>query len=144
MIPIQTQADHPQGCGSSHGSAAQDWRKHEGSPALSKAGRAPLRPLGSHQAQGTSLGLGDVTSAQAFILIPSGFEQQSKWTKQRGPSPKSKTLIKKGGSRSSHHGSVKTNLTCIHEDTGLIPGLAQWIQGPGIAMSRCGSDPELL
>ena len=26
---------------------------------------------------------------------------------------------------SSHHGSVQTNLTSIHEDAGLIPGLAQ-------------------
>ena len=28
--------------------------------------------------------------------------------------------------RSSHHGSAEMNLTNIHEDEGLIPGLAQW------------------
>ena len=28
--------------------------------------------------------------------------------------------------RSSHCGGAETNLTSIHEDTGLIPGLAPW------------------
>ena len=26
------------------------------------------------------------------------------------------------------HGSVETNLTCNHEDTGLIPGLVEWVK----------------
>ena len=30
--------------------------------------------------------------------------------------------------RSSHCGSAVVNLTSIHEDTGLIPGLAQWVK----------------
>ena len=39
--------------------------------------------------------------------------------------------------RSSHHGSVETNLTSIHEDVGLIPGLTQWVKVPSVAVS-CG------
>ena len=30
--------------------------------------------------------------------------------------------------RSSHCGLGETNLTSIHEDAGLIPGLAQWVK----------------
>ena len=33
---------------------------------------------------------------------------------------------------SSHHSSVETNLTRIHEDTGLVPGLTQWVKDPAL------------
>ena len=31
---------------------------------------------------------------------------------------------------SSYHGSAVTNVTSIHEDEGLIPGLTQWVKDP--------------
>ena len=33
---------------------------------------------------------------------------------------------------SSRHGSVVVNPASIHEDAGLIPGLAQWVKNPAL------------
>ena len=36
---------------------------------------------------------------------------------------------------SSHCGTAEINLTSIHEDEGLIPGLTQWVKGSSIVAS---------
>ena len=35
---------------------------------------------------------------------------------------------------SSHHGAVEMNLTSIHEDAGLIPGLTQCVKVPALPL----------
>ena len=37
-------------------------------------------------------------------------------------------ILKTDEQGNSHCGSVETNLTSIHENVGLIPGLTQWVK----------------
>ena len=55
------------------------------------------------------------------------------------------TYLKKENVRVPVVAQQVTNLTSIHEDVSLIPGLTQWVKRSGIAMScgvgcRCSSD----
>ena len=51
--------------------------------------------------------------------------------------PSTDEWIKKTLLRSSHHGSAETNLTSIHEHTGSIPGLVQWVKDPALLWLWC-------
>ena len=41
-----------------------------------------------------------------------------------------RAVVKNRQLRSSHRGSAVTNLTSIHDNSGSIPGLTQWVEGP--------------
>ena len=53
-------------------------------------------------------------------------------------------LFKEERLRSSHRGSAEVNLTGIHEDTGSMPGLAQWVAMSCGVGHRRSSDLALL
>ena len=56
---------------------------------------------------------------------------------RNGKKKKKKKKTKETHYWSSHCGSVETNLTSIREDTGLIPGLAQWVKDPMLLWLWC-------
>ena len=55
-------------------------------------------------------------------------ETQIKTTRKYHLKPVRMGITKKSTKSSSCCGAKETNLTSIHEDVGLIPGLAQWVK----------------
>ena len=65
------------------------------------------------------------SQAQELLYAVGGPKKQTKQNK-------TKTHKKKMKKKSSHRGAVEMNPTGIHEDAGLIPGLAQWVRNPAL------------
>ena len=63
----------------------------------------------------------------------------------RATQKKLKKKKSKETKESSHCGSAEVNPTRIHEDVGLIPGLAQWVRDPVLLWLWCrlNSTPSL-
>ena len=87
---------------------------------------------GSKKEEGTSARNpfhGDATAHVPFAK-PAEHRDDRQARMQRGQLHMNDKQFKTALIGSFHCGSVETNPTSIHEDAGLIPGLAQWVKDP--------------
>ena len=75
------------------------------------------------------------------IFIAALFSIVRSWKQPKCPS--TKEWIKNMWYWSSYCGSVEINLPRIHEDAGLIPGLAHWVKSPAVLQTVCRSQTWL-
>ena len=70
----------------------------------------------------------EFSTYQSLLNLTTMLEVVSSFISENTEEYNRAVLLKMGRKGSSRHGSAITNLTSVHEDVSLIPGLAQWVK----------------